>query len=110
MQSTAATTATTGTVIVPNRLSPPAPAAENSAATTWVLKAIAAEKQMGSVHLDGTIKQGKSDIALHLVLDGDGDGTGQFTQAGNPDQAEPHRPVALLQRPEEVLGQPCQQG
>ena len=39
---------------------------------------------MGSVHLDGTIKQGKSVITLHLVLNGDGDGMGQFTQAGNP--------------------------
>ena len=39
---------------------------------------------MGSVHLDGTIRQGKSHIALHLVLNGDGDGTGQFTQAGYP--------------------------
>ncbi len=90
-QSTAAASSTTtttssGNAILPGRLSPPAPEAEaeNSAATTWVLKAIAAEKQMGSVHLDGTIKQGKSVIALHLVLDGDGDGTGQFTQAGSP--------------------------
>ncbi len=78
------TTASAGKATLPDRLSPPAPEAENSAATAWVLKAIAAERQMGSVHLDGTIKQGKSVIALHLVLNGNGDGTGQFTQAGSP--------------------------
>ena len=87
-QSAATTTTApaSGTGILPGRLSPPAPAsaAENSAATTLVLRAIAAEKLMGSVHLDGTIKQGKSVISLHLVLNGDGDGTGHFTQAGYP--------------------------
>jgi hypothetical protein len=83
--ATTTTTTTTGSgAIVPGRLSPAAPGAQNSAATTWVLKTIAAEKQMGSVHLDGAIKQGKAIISLHLTLDGDGDGTGQFTQAGNP--------------------------
>jgi hypothetical protein len=82
-QSTTTTTGS-GEATVPGRLSPPAPAAENSAATTLVLRAIAAEKQMGSVHLDGTIKQGKSLITMHLVLNGNGDGTGHFTQAGSP--------------------------
>jgi hypothetical protein len=78
------TTTTSSGNVLPGRLSPPAAEAENSAATTWVLRAIAAEKQMGSVHLDGTIKQGKSVITLHLVLNGNGDGSGQFTQAGSP--------------------------
>jgi hypothetical protein len=82
--STTTTAPGSGTAILPNRQSPPAPAAENSAATTLVLRAIAAEKLMGSVHLDGTIKQGKSLVSLHLVLNGDGDGAGQFTQAGYP--------------------------
>jgi hypothetical protein len=82
--ATTTTTAGPGSGILPNRLSPPAPAAENSTATGLVLKAIATERLMGSVHLDGTIKQGKSVVSLHLVLDGDGDGAGQFTQGGTP--------------------------
>jgi hypothetical protein len=82
------TTTGLGKPIVPGRLSPPAPSAENSAensaATTLVLRAISTETQVGSVHLDGTIKQGKARISMHLVLNGNGDGTGQFTQAGSP--------------------------
>ena len=87
-------TAIAGTVVIHTAMagaqtsttttSPPAPTAEISAATTLVLRAISAETQMGSVHLDGSITQGKSRISMHLVLDGTGDGTGQFTQAGSP--------------------------
>ncbi len=56
----------------------------NSAATDWVLQAIAATQKLGSVHITGAIKQGKSVIKLNLVLDGDGEGGGQFVEDGSP--------------------------
>jgi hypothetical protein len=57
--------------------------AGNTAATTWVLHSISAEQKLGSVHITGSITQGKSVIKLNLTLNGDGEGGGQFVQDGS---------------------------
>jgi hypothetical protein len=54
-----------------------------SPANQWLKKALQTEIAVGSVHIDGSIKQGKKVITLHLVVNGNGDGTGSFTQQGN---------------------------
>ena len=54
-----------------------------SKADTWLKKALQAEIGVGSVHIDGSVKQGKKTITFHLVVNGDGDGGGTFVQQGN---------------------------
>jgi len=54
-----------------------------SKADQWLAKALKAEIGVGSVHIDGTIKQGKRVITLHLVVNGTGEGGGNFVQQGN---------------------------
>ena len=55
-----------------------------SPADTWLTEAIGAEINVGSVHVDGSIQQGKSRITLHLLVNGDGEGGGTFQQGGYP--------------------------
>jgi hypothetical protein len=75
---------------------PNAPAAAPTTATTpvtavapgtptdaWLKKAIAAETKVGSVHINGNIVQGKTGIVLSLLVNGDGEGGGSFTQEGS---------------------------
>ena len=52
-------------------------------ADKWVLKAVAAEQNVGSVHIAGKITQGKSTILLDLLVNGDGEGGGEFVQQGS---------------------------
>lgn len=54
-----------------------------SKANAWLAKALKAEIAVGSVHIDGSIKQGKKTITLHLVVNGDGQGGGTFVQQGS---------------------------
>ena len=54
-----------------------------SKADQWLAKALKQEVGIGSVHIDGSIKQGKKTITLHLVVNGDGQGGGTFVQQGN---------------------------
>lgn len=49
-------------------------------ADQWVLRAISAEQQAGSVHIDGTIDQGKRRIYLKLLVNSNGEGGGVFVQ------------------------------
>lgn len=53
-----------------------------SQADKWLLKAIGAESKIGSVRIDGKIKQNKSVIYLDLVVNADGEGGGTFIQDG----------------------------
>jgi hypothetical protein len=54
-----------------------------SKADQWLAKALKTEISVGSVHIDGSVKQGKKTIGFHLVVNGNGDGGGTFTQQGN---------------------------
>jgi hypothetical protein len=54
-----------------------------SKADQWLTKALKTEISVGSVHIDGSVKQGKKTIGFHLVVNGNGDGGGTFTQQGN---------------------------
>jgi hypothetical protein len=69
--TTAPTTTTTTTTKTPD------------SAEQWVVDAIAAEEHLGSVRIDGKITQGKSQILLDLLVNGDGEGGGVFIQQGN---------------------------
>jgi hypothetical protein len=53
-----------------------------SPADKWLLKAIGAEAKIGSVRIDGKIKQNNSVIYLDLLVNGDGEGGGTFIQNG----------------------------
>jgi hypothetical protein len=54
-----------------------------SKADQWLAKALKTEISVGSVHIDGSVKQGTKTIGFHLVVNGNGDGSGTFTQQGN---------------------------
>jgi hypothetical protein len=54
-----------------------------SKADSWLAKALKAEIGVGSVHIDGSVKQGKKTIGFHLAVNGNGDGGGTFIQQGN---------------------------
>ena len=63
----------------------PSIAGSNTAnpADRWVLRAIAAERQLGSVRVEGRITQGKRAILFDLLVNGDGEGGGVFSQGGS---------------------------
>jgi hypothetical protein len=71
----AATTSTTTTAVLP--------AATGTPSDSWLKKAVAAEVKVGSVHINGHITQGKTGIVLSLLVNGDGEGGGSFTQNGS---------------------------
>ncbi len=48
-----------------------------------MLKAVAAEENVGSVRIEGRVTQGKSVIVLDLLVNGDGEGGGVLVQQGN---------------------------
>ena len=54
-----------------------------SKADQWLAKALKTEISVGSVHIDGSVKQGTQPIGFHLVVNGNGDGGGTFVQHGN---------------------------
>lgn len=55
-------------------------------ADRWLIEAIGAEIKVGSVHINGTIQQGKTAIKLNLLVNGDGEGGGTFVQGNYPIQ------------------------
>jgi hypothetical protein len=75
----ATTTTTTTTTTTSTTTSAPA----FTLADTWLLKAIGAESKVGSVHIDGTIRQGTTSITLALVVNGNGEGGGTLTLSGS---------------------------
>jgi hypothetical protein len=70
-----------------------------SAADRWLILAIGAETKVGSVHINGTIKQGKSTIALNLLVNGDGEGGGTFNQSGANIQLKRVGPLLYFNAP-----------
>ena len=98
--STASTTSTTSTTATPGPTSTTAPApAANTPTDSWLQRATAAESGLGSVHINGLIKQGKSTIVLALVVNGDGEGGGSFTQQGSRIQIKRVGPVLYFNAP-----------
>jgi hypothetical protein len=85
----APTTATTPVTVV----------APNTPTDAWLKKAIAAETKVGSVHINGNIVQGKTGIVLSLVVNGDGEGGGSFTQEGNRIQLKRVGPLLYFNAP-----------
>ncbi len=71
----------------------------SSPADRWIHKAIAAEQNFGSVHVDGTITQGKSEILLDLLVNRDGEGGGEFVQQGNLIKIERVGPLLYFNAP-----------
>jgi hypothetical protein len=55
-------------------------------ADRWLIEAIGAEIKVGSVHINGSIQQGKTAIKLNLLVNGDGEGGGTFVQGNYPIQ------------------------
>jgi hypothetical protein len=78
-----AATTTTTTAATTTTTAPGTAAAPSTPTDAWLKKAIAAEQKVGSVHISGHIGQGKSTIVLSLLVNGDGEGGGQFTQGGS---------------------------
>jgi hypothetical protein len=76
-----------------------APATTVTPTDSWLKKAVAAEAKLGSVHINGTIIQGKHGIALSLLVNGDGEGGGSFTQDGSRIQLKRVGPLLYFNAP-----------
>ena len=70
-------------------------------ADKWILKAVAAEQHFGSVQVAGRITQGASQILLELLVNGDGEGGGEFVQQGNLIKIERVGPLLYFNAPSE---------
>jgi hypothetical protein len=68
-------------------------------ADAWVLKAAAAEQHVGSVQVAGRVTQGKSQIFLQLLVNGDGEGGGEFIQQGSLIKIERVGPLLYFNAP-----------
>ncbi len=92
--ATSTTTSTTAKPATTTTTKPP-----GSSADRWVLKAITAEQHFGSVHISGKITQGKSTIVLDLLVNGDGEGGGEFEQQGAVIKIERVGPLLYFNAP-----------
>ena len=104
---------TTGATAAPALAAAPAGAASTAGAaatattipldptgpTAWVLEAIAAEQRLGSVSVAGKITQGKTVILLDLLVNGDGEGGGDFVQGGTLIRMERVGPLLYFNAP-----------
>jgi hypothetical protein len=53
-----------------------------TAADTWLIRAIGAEEKVGSVRVTAVETKGKDRQTISLLVNGDGEGSGTFTQGG----------------------------
>jgi hypothetical protein len=81
--ATTATTATTGTTGTATGTGTDTGNPKFSTPDQWVLGAIAAQEKLGSVRVDGKVTEGRSQILLDLLVNGDGEGGGVFIEDGN---------------------------
>jgi hypothetical protein len=81
--TTTTTTTTTAPATATTATTPVTAVAPGTPTDAWLQKAVAAETKVGSVRISGRIAQGKSVLLLSLVVNGDGEGGGSFTQQGN---------------------------
>jgi hypothetical protein len=96
MGSTATAAATPSTTTTTTALP-----AGSTPADRWILKAVAAEQNFGSVHVDGKITQGKAEILLDLLVNRDGEGGGEVVQQGNLIKIERVGPLLYFNAPSE---------
>jgi hypothetical protein len=89
---TTTTTAASTSTSIPGSKSP-------NPADRWVLRAIAAERQVGSVRIVGKITQGKRAILFNLLVNGDGEGGGVFSQEGSLIRIERVGPLLYFSAP-----------
>jgi hypothetical protein len=94
--TTTTTTKPTTTTTAPGSTATTAPA---NPADQWVLRAIAAERQVGSVRIVGKITQGKRAILFNLLVNGDGEGGGVFSQEGSLIRIERVGPLLYFNAP-----------
>jgi hypothetical protein len=66
---------------------------------SWLKRAVAAEAGLGSVHVSGDIVQGKNNIVLSLLVNGDGEGGGSFTENGSRIQLKRVGPLLYFNAP-----------
>jgi hypothetical protein len=97
--ATTTTAAATPTTVAPTPTTTTTFPAGATTADKWVIRAIAAEQKFGSVHVVGKIKQGKSQIILELLVNGDGEGGGEFVQDGNLIKIERVGPLLYFNAP-----------
>jgi hypothetical protein len=81
--TTSASTTTTAAGAATPATTPSTIVAPSTPTDAWLRKAVAAETKVGSVHIHGHIAQGKTGIVLSLLVNGDGEGGGSFTQEGS---------------------------
>jgi hypothetical protein len=74
-------------------------AAVGTPTDAWLKRAVAAEAKLGSVHVNGKITQGKTSIVLSLLVNGDGEGGGEFTQNGSRIQLKRVGPLLYFNAP-----------
>jgi hypothetical protein len=97
--TTKPTTTTTTTKPTTTTTTTTKPSTPLTPADKWVLKAIADEQHFGSVHVAGKITQGKSEILLDLLVNGDGEGGGDFVQQGTVIKIERVGPLLYFNAP-----------
>ena len=98
--ATAPADTTTTTTTTPAGATPAgATPAGATPADKWVLRAVAAEQHVGSVQVAGRITQGKSQILLALLVNGDGEGGGEFVQQGSLIEIERVGPLLYFNAP-----------
>jgi hypothetical protein len=103
-KSTSKKRSTTTTTIAPTTTTTASvtPSTTVSQADTWLLKAIGAEANLGSVEIKGNIDQKKSqggNIVLALHVNGDGEGGGSFVQEGATIQLKRVGPLLYFNAP-----------
>lgn len=100
--TTTTTTSHTTTAHTTTTTAPVTPSTTVSAADTWLLKAIGAEANLGSVKINGNIDQAKKqggNIVLALHVNGDGEGGGSFVQEGATIQLKRVGPLLYFNAP-----------
>jgi hypothetical protein len=97
--ASAKTTTTTTKPATTTTAAGSATTAPASPADRWILRAIAAERQVGSVRIVGKITQGKREILFNLLVNGDGEGGGVFSQEGSLIRIERVGPLLYFNAP-----------
>ena len=97
--STPAATTTTAPNAPAAATTPVTAVAPGTPTDAWLKKAIAAETRVGSVHINGTIVRGKAGIVLSLLVNGDGEAGGSFTQEGSRIQLKRVGPLLYFNAP-----------
>ncbi len=99
ISTTTTSTTTTSTTTTP------AAAPTATPTDSWLRRATAAESTLGSVHINGSIDQGKTHITLSLLVNGNGDGDGSFTQQGSRIQLKRVGPLLFFNAPTKYWNQ-----